>query len=410
MTINENVRIGLDALLSHKLRSLLTMLGIIFGVAAVIAMTSISAGARRELMESIKTLGVNNIIVNVVEPDDEQEKKDHLKANPKWLNLADAEALKALLEDVHYVVPIRRIEEHVYMPEENKSGLIGTTPDFANVFNVQLQSGRFLSDSDLAEKKSVAVITTPLQRKLFPITPPIGKRIKVNKDWFTVIGVIDAPGGGFSALGMDMPNMEEDVFVPMSTVNSRRGVVSGQPPLQSILVQVKKPENVRPVAAAMHRTMERRHRGVADYQIVVPIELLKQSQQTQHIFNIVMGAIASISLLVGGIGIMNIMLSNVLERTREIGIRRALGATQKDVVFQFLLEAIMLSVFGGLIGIVMGFGMAWGINIFAGWRTAVGPFAVFLAFGVSAGVGIIFGWWPAKKASEMDVINALRYE
>ena len=205
--------------------------------------------------------------------------------------------------------------------------------------------------------------------------------------------------------GFEIPSMERDVYLPLSAMETRFPHESQRSPLQSIIVQAENEDQVRAMAVAIERILARRHRNTADFDVIVPVELLKQSQQTQRIFNIVMGAIASISLLVGGIGIMNIMLSNVLERTREIGVRRAVGATRRNVVSQFLLEAMLLSVLGGLIGVILGGLMAWAITLYAGWTTVVGLWAILLAFGVSAGVGILFGWWPAKKAADMNVIN-----
>ena len=410
MTLGESLRIGLDALQAQKLRSFLTMLGIIFGVAAVIAMTSISSGARRELLETIQKLGVNNIIVKTIEPDDADQKKENLRTNPDWLNLEDVRSIRNLLPEAGNVVPFRRVEKNVTLPEDRKSALVGTWPEFLNVLNVDISAGRFLTKSDEANKATVAVLSEALKRELFPLTDPIGEKVKVDRIWFTVVGVVEPPMGGFSGAGLNMPNMQRDMFVPLATLDAYYSVEKGEEPLSAVLVQSATPDRVRADAAAVERILARRHRGAKDVEIVVPVELLKQSQQTQRIFNIVMGAIASISLLVGGIGIMNIMLSSVLERTREIGVRRAMGATRQDVVMQFLLEAVLLSIIGGAIGILLGFGMSWSISAYAGWRTAVGPGAVLLAFGVSATVGIGFGWWPARKAADMDVINALRYE
>jgi len=410
MTLGENIRLGFDSLVSLKLRSFLTMLGIIFGVGAVIAMTSISSGARSEMLESIKGLGVNNIIIKIRTPEDSEELNENKKINPRWLNLRDVESIRELFEDTKRVVPLRRIERTVHLPQEEKSALVGTWPELQSAFNLKQVEGRFIRETDQFHKAPVAVITTSLKRKIFPLESPLGKKIKVDRGWYTVIGVVEPSGSSFSSIGLDFPDMTDDIYVPLETLNSHCPVERGSTPLAGIVVEVNKAENVQPVAAALKRVMNRRHRGATDFEIVVPVELLKQNQKAQKIFNIVMGAIASISLLVGGIGIMNIMLSSVLERTREIGVRRAVGATRRDVVFQFLLEAVLLCIIGGIIGVILGMFMAWGINLYAGWKTIVGPGAVLLAFGVSASVGIIFGWWPAKKAAEMDVINALRYE
>jgi putative ABC transport system permease protein len=410
MNISENIKLGVESLMGLKVRSFLTMLGIIFGVAAVIAMTSISSGARQEMMETIEVLGVNNIIVKVFEPDDEDIAKENRKKNPKGLNLGDVAALKELIEDSERIVPLRRVEKNIYMPTLEKSSLMGTWPEFLEVFHLDITAGRFLKKSDSQSRAMVAVITEPLRRKLFPLTNPLGQKIKVDKLWFTIVGVVDPVGGGFSAIGLDLDDMSRDIYVPLETLNAKLPVENDENQLASLLVEATNANKVQSVAVLIKRILDRRHNGVKDVEIVVPVELLKQSQQAQQIFNVVMGAIASISLLVGGIGIMNIMLSSVLERTREIGVRRAVGAKRGDIVTQFLLEAVMLCIIGGVLGIIIGVVMAWGINVYAGWRTAVGLWAVLLAFGVSASVGIIFGWWPAKKAAEMDVINALRYE
>jgi putative ABC transport system permease protein len=410
VTLAENFRIGIDALLAQKLRSFLTMLGIIFGVAAVIAMTSISAGAQSEILDAIQNLGVNNIIVSAKEPDDRDQVQENRRKNPNWLTVEDKAALRELLTDASPIVPIRRVEEKVKLPQQAGAGIVGTSPDFQVVFNTRLTAGRFISADDNDQRAPVAIITETLRRDLFPLENPLGKQLKVKDSWFTIVGVIQPPLGGFTSAGLDLPDMSEDVYVPLETLNARFAINRSKSPLEAIVIRVLDENKVRSVAIAAERVLTRRHHQAEDFDIIVPVELLEQSKQTQRIFNIVMGTIASISLLVGGIGIMNIMLSNVVERTKEIGVRRAMGARRSDVVSQFLLEAVLLSMFGGLVGVVVGVTMAWSITRFAGWNTSIGPFAVVLAFGVSATVGIVFGWWPAKKAAEMDVINALRHE
>lgn len=407
-TYSENIRIGLDALLAQKTRSLLTMLGIIFGVAAVVAMQSIGAGARQEVMEAIRVLGVNNIIIKSLELEDKELEKA-VETNPKRLHPKDAQALRKILPNVRYVVPVKRLDATIRVPQEVKISVVGTSPQYQEMLTLPISEGRFLTASDENGKMPVAVISQPLKRRLFPIERASGKKIKVGKTWFTIVGVVDPPGAA-GVRGVEVRDMSLDLYCPLSTLKNKFGIDRSTSPLDEIKLQVTDESYVPTTSIAAERIMKRRHRDAGDYEIVVPVELLKQSQQTQRIFNIVMGAIASISLLVGGIGIMNIMLSNVLERTREIGVRRAVGAKQSDVVSQFLIEAVLLSVVGGLIGILIGILMAWSITVYAGWATEVGILAVIVAFGVSAGVGVLFGWWPAKKAAEMNVINALRYE
>ncbi len=409
MTIWENVRVGLDGLYSHKLRTFLTMLGIIFGVAAVVAMQSIGAGAKKELIEAIRLLGVNNIIVKALELE-EDELAQELEKNPRQLWHGDADALKEIFPEANYVVPIRRQPGNVMFPKRDRIQVVGTTPELLEVHNHRLIEGRFLIDSDLSGAHNVAVISFAIKRDLFPLATAVGERIKIDNAWFTVVGVVSPPAGGVPGADIQVEDMSRDVYIPLETMRYRFAQEEGVSPLQEIIVQVADEKLVTSMSTAIGRVMQRRHRGAEDFSIIVPIELLRQSQQTQRIFNIVMGAIASISLLVGGIGIMNIMLSNVLERTREIGIRRAVGATRQDVITQFLIEAVMLSLIGGFIGIAIGWGMSWGITLYAGWTTVVGIPAIVMAFGVSSAVGILFGWWPAHKAASTDIINAIRYE
>jgi len=409
MTLSENLRLGMTALLAQKLRSFLTMLGIIFGVGAVVAMQSIGAGARKEMLDAIRMLGVNNIIIQATELSGE-ERRVSLTKNPKQLFEGDVLALRSTLSTISQVVPLRRREATTRLPADTRVNLVGTTPEYMDLLNLDVVEGRFLHATDFDEKQPVTVITDFLKRELFPLEPAVGKRLKVQSAWFTVVGVVRVPEGTSNMGGFEIPSMERDVYLPLSAMETRFPHESQRSPLQSIIVQAENEDQVRAMAVAIERILARRHRNTADFDVIVPVELLKQSQQTQRIFNIVMGAIASISLLVGGIGIMNIMLSNVLERTREIGVRRAVGATRRNVVSQFLLEAMLLSVLGGLIGVILGGLMAWAITLYAGWTTVVGLWAILLAFGVSAGVGILFGWWPAKKAADMNVINAIRYE
>lgn len=411
MKQSENIRLGLNGLLTHKLRSFLTMLGIIFGVGAVVAMQSIGAGAKKEMLEAIKTLGVNNIIIRWNETKD-NELSDAITANPRQLNIRDVRALEEIIpaENITVVVPVRYDEMTIRIPKEVEINLVGTTPEYRDLHQFPLISGRFLIPSDLEEKTSVGVLTRSLKRELFPLRPGVGNRVKIGDQWITIVGIVESRQGGEELKDFDARDTGMDLYLPLSTVETRFGSDPSRSPLQEIVLQVRDEKMILPVATAAERILDRLHRSVKDYKVVIPVELLRQSQQTQRIFNIVMGAIASISLLVGGIGIMNIMLSSVLERTREIGVRRAVGATSSDVVAQFLIEAVMLSFIGGIIGILLGSLMAWIITVYAGWTTVIGPVGIIIAFAVSASVGILFGWWPAKKASQMDVINALRYE
>jgi putative ABC transport system permease protein len=254
----------------------------------------------------------------------------------------------------------------------------------------------------------VCVLGAGIKRDLFYFRDPLGARVKIGDDWFTVVGVMEHKlAGGAEMAGNDM---NQQIYIPLSTSLQRFTLDPFESEIDRIVARVGEPERVREAANIIQTTLARRHSNAADYQISIPEELLRQRQQTQRIFNIVMGCIAGISLLVGGIGIMNIMLASVLERTREIGIRRAIGATRKDIMGQFLVEAALLSFLGGMIGIILGWSMSYVITLYAGWKTIVSIFSVILAFGVSATVGILFGFYPARQAALMDPIESLRYE
>ncbi|HEX04148.1 MAG TPA: hypothetical protein ENH10_03195, partial [Bacteroidetes bacterium] len=267
VTLAENFRIGIDALLAQKLRSFLTTLGIIFGVAAVISMTSISAGAQSEILDAIQSLGVNNIIVSILEPEDTDLLLENRRTNPNWLTLEDAQAIRDLLTDAGAVVPIRRVEEKVHFPVEGGSGIVGTSPEFQTVFHIRLIAGRFISDDDVNSRAPVGVITETLRRELFPLSNPLGQQVKVKKSWFTIIGVIEPPLGGFTSAGLDLPDMSDDVYIPLSTLNARFAVKKTESPLEAVVINIPNENKVRSVANAAERIISRRHRKAEDFQI-----------------------------------------------------------------------------------------------------------------------------------------------
>ena len=410
VALGEVARTGVDGIRTHKLRSLLTTLGIIFGVASVVAMLSIGEGAKREALEQYGLLGIANVIVNDAPRDDDLAEDDGPAAFSPGLRIDDAESLAEVIPLVSRSVPVRRIEETVrYARERARATVVGTHADFADAMHLRVTSGRFLRSSENAATARVCVLTALLARELFAFEDPIGDRVKIATDWYTVVGIVEAtppPEGGDDVIR----DTSRDVYVPLSNLRHRFDRETGTSEIDQIVVEMREPEAVGQGAALIQRTLERRHNGVIDFELVVPVELLRQKQATQRIFNIVMGAIASISLLVGGIGIMNIMLASILERTREIGVRRAVGATVRDVMLQFLLEAVAVSVLGGVLGVLLGFGITRAIAVYAGWRTMVSPAAVVLAFTVSAAVGIVFGYYPARRAARLDPIESLRYE
>lgn len=408
MRLGEAFRTSVEGLQAHKLRALLTALGIVFGVAAVIAMLAIGEGARREALEQIQLMGIRNVLVYDRPLDDVSEGEGRGNLS-QGLVLADADAIRRALPAVENVVPERRVERNVRRGRESvEATVVGSTPDRLEVFELGLERGRFPDALDEAQAARVCVLGPRLRRELFHFEDPLGQELKVGKQWFTVVGVLDARAGTGS--GPEEKGAAYELLVPLRTAMLRFHRDPFESELSRLSVRVREAGQVREAASILDRLLTRRHGEIDDYRIVVPEALLRQRQATQRIFNIVMGAIAGISLLVGGIGIMNIMLASVLERTREIGIRRAVGATRHDVMAQFLLEAVVVSFLGGILGIVLGFVLSRIIATAAGWTTVILPLSVALAFGVSAAVGIVFGFYPARRAARMSPIECLRYE
>jgi putative ABC transport system permease protein len=409
--LSENLRIGLRSIAVHKLRSALTMLGVIFGVAAVVAMLAIAGGARREAVEQIRLLGTNNIRVRHLELSGEAREAAEQKGS-SGLSAEDAAIVEANLPPGVRLAPLRFVDEPVIGRRgEVAARVVATDADYGRVTDFRVAQGRFLSELDLDDAKRVAVIGDEVRRDLFPFRHPIGQRMRVGDGWFTVVGVMESKTlREGRATVIQVRNLNRDVYIPISTANGRFANERSSDAIQEIALRVPQAEQVASVAGIARRLIAGAHRGVADFEIVVPAELLSQAQTTQRVFNIVMGSIAAISLLVGGIGIMNVMLTSVTERTREIGIRRAVGATRRAILAQFLVETVLISAGGGVVGILLGFAMARGINLFAGWETELSLLSTAGAFGVAALVGVVFGIYPARRAANMDPIAALRFE
>ena len=437
----ENLKIGLAELKSNKLRTALTMLGIIFGVGAVIAMLSIGEGARQETLEQIELMGTNNIIINQKAIKTDAKGKDQNKASfSPGLSLKDAQAIKELNPFVEEVTYQKELPTTIiYHSEILQTKIVGTTAEYITIYNSQLASGTFFKKHHLDDFANVCVIGPGIKQKLFKFEDPIHKQIKIGTSWFTVMGVVASKNVSSSgATNLGMRDFNNEIYIPYTTLAykmamsdeeqqtmffgggmrfSMRGMMGGDQgevvdriSVDQVTVKIKKDLPVDQAGDLISRQLLRRHYGTEDYEIVIPEALLEQRQKTQKIFNIVMGAIAGISLLVGGIGIMNIMLANILERTKEIGIRRAIGATRSDVLNQFLYEAMVISIMGGLLGVFVGFILTSIIATYAEWRTIITPFSIILAFVVSVLIGIGFGSYPAKKAADKDPIESLRYE
>jgi putative ABC transport system permease protein len=449
--------ISLEAVFLNKSRSLLTALGIIFGVAAVIAMMAIGSGAKQEILDQIKLVGVNNIIIkpiikgktskesadNSSSSSESEEGKESKEKYSPGLTLKDAKAIKELIPSVDKVSPEVNYETFIVKDGvRSPAKLNGVTPDFFYMFGLDVNQGQMFNQEQLEMGKSVCIIGPVVKTKLFKQQNPIGQFIKCGHVWLEVIGVLENRNVTKNATeNLDISDYNNTIYAPIQTLLLRfqnrslinpddlgggegfydygdfafsfstgEGGASNRNELDKITVQVKESGMVTPTTDLLKRLISRRHSGVEDFEIKIPELLLKQEQRTKDIFNIVLGVIAGISLLVGGIGIMNIMLASVMERIKEIGIRMAMGATRKDIVIQFILEATLISLTGGIIGILVGVIMAKLIMQITGILTIISGLSIFISFGVSAAVGILFGYMPAKRASSQDPVESLRHE
>jgi len=408
---SSSIRIGFRGLLLRKVRSLLSTLGIVFGVAAVISMMSIGEGARREAIEQIKLLGTNNIRIQQLSLMGERRLEAERRAS-RGLTYDDALLIRDTFPALVTVSPLKFVNTEVRF--EGRQGIaqvIGTSPEYGEVTDFRVMRGRFIAPIDLLETKNVCVLGSEVKHELFGYRDALNAEIRIGDEWFTVVGVMEQKvNREGKAAAIKVRRINRDIYIPVTTA-FRRFSSTGDPfGIQEIAVRVDQAENVSPIARLIQGMLKQSHRGVQDSQVMVPEELLAHAQQTQRIFNIVMGSIAGISLLVGGIGIMNIMLANVSERTREIGIRRAIGATKGDILAQFLVETVLICLAGGVIGILLGFGLAIAITRYATWTTGFSLASVRIAFGTSASVGLIFGLFPARRAAQLDPVQALRFE
>jgi len=408
------LKMGLASLFAHKLRSLLTMLGMIFGVGAVVAMLSITAGAQKEMMSFIDQLGVNNIIIEAREAVDQNELQT-VRAISPGLTFRDFRAISENVTGLVAITPRKRFKPQRVLPKtaQEPPQLIGVLPNFVEINSLKLVGGRFFTDDENRASAPVCVLGESAKVNLLGYDDAVGKYVKINDTWLQVIGVLTPQAGGDEDVeGAQAANRNNLVIAPLNTVMRRfedntsflKDEIDGiymkvQPTIDSI-------ETSNVVRAILTAT----HKDAGDFTVIVPAGLLEERRRTQSIFSIVMICIAGISLLVGGIGIMNIMLATVLERTREIGIRRAIGARQADIVRQFLTEAVMISIMGGLIGIAFGFTLSRVIASVAGWSTVVTGSSIAVAFGVSVFIGLLFGIYPAVQAAKLDPIEAIRYE
>ena len=410
--------LGIISIWRHRLRSFLTMLGIVFGVCSVIAMLAIGEGASFEAQEQIRQMGSQNIIINSVKPPDtESASQQQARMSEYGLTYKDLERIRTTIENVTITVPERLIRSDViYRRKRLDANAIGTVPWLLENSSLRIQRGRFFSLQEFADARNVCIISAELAERLFTIHDPIGQVIAVKGDAYQVIGIMEpAARSGESQEGSQLLTL----YMPLTAAKTRLGDIimtrtAGsmnieKVELHRIVVAVSDENAVVSVSEVIRGLLERNRRQI-DFEIVIPLELLRQAMATKRIFSIVLGSIAAISLLVGGIGIMNIMLASVTERTREIGIRRALGARQRDIVVQFMTETILLSGSGGIIGLIIGVIIPFFITFYSGMNTVIVPWSLFGALGISVLIGLIFGIYPAYRASRMNPIAALRHE
>ncbi len=415
-----NIRLGVKTLLLHKLRSFLTMMGVVFGVGSVVAMLAVGEGASKEALEQIRKLGSTNIIITSVKPAEDESGGQRSPFSVVMFGLLyeDERRSRETFDEIERTVPVKIVREEGRLRERTlELRVMGTTADWFELVRRKLIAGRTLTPRDGQRRAGAVVLTEYGARRLLATERTIGQSLRIGGEYYEVVGIVQSEsgqGGSFQT-----PDQDIDAYIPIDVARERYGdfvteisagsLLRESVELHQIIVQLDKIENVEPVAAGLDRMLAGYH-PKDDYRISVPLALLRQAEATKRTFNIVLGSIAGISLLVGGIGIMNIMLASVTERTREIGIRRAIGAKRRQIIGQFLIETVVLSTAGGLIGVTIGLLIPWLVTWLAGMPTVVTGYSLVLALGVSMSVGIVFGIYPARHAANLDPIEALRHE
>ena len=404
-------REAVEELWRRRLRTLLTLLGLIFGVGAIVAMQAVGEGSKREALRLVESLGLRNLIAEV-KPQDEATLKES-RARSLGLSVADAHAALAVVPGADKFAAEKRIRTHTVFSDTGRSDAqaSGISADWFELSSLQVAAGRALNAEDEATLAPVAVLGHQAAANLFPGVDPVGQLVKVNHVWLDVVGVLtDRDLGKEDFEGVPLGSESNRIYVPLASARARFRFQPQEDEIDRFLLRFDAPTQLAAGAGVLSAVLDQRHAGIADYQLVVPQQLFQQHQQTQRIFQVVMGAIAVISLVVGGIGIMNIMLANVLERRREIGLLRALGARKRDVIAQFLREASVICISGALLGLVFGGVLAYLIATFAGWQVAWAPVPILLSATFCALVGLAFGVYPARQAAQLDPIAALRHE
>jgi putative ABC transport system permease protein len=414
-----NIKLGVKNLLLHKLRSMLTMLGVVFGVGSVVAMLSVGEGASKEQLERIRALGSDKIIIESMKAiEEESGAAMRLPLSVYGLLYEDEKRISEVFPQVKHTVPAKIVRREGRLGERVMDlRVVGTTPTWFELVKREKLAGRALLDNDMGDKSGVVVLTETGARKLLAAESSIGQSLRIDKEYFEVIGIVRNESS--KTPGLSTPDQDVDAYVPITAARERFGDINSRRTsgsfererveLHQMIVQVDSTDDVEKVADGISAMLKRFHKKT-DYRMTIPLALLREREATKRTFNIVLGSIAGISLLVGGIGIMNIMLASVTERTREIGIRRAIGAKRMQIVIQFLIETTVLSTIGGAIGIGIGVALPWIITYNFNMPTVVTGQSLVLSFGVSMAIGLFFGLYPAVRAANLDPIVALRHE
>lgn len=427
------IKVGMKNLLLHKLRSLLTLLGVILGVGSVIAMLAVGEGSKKEALERIRNLGADNVIIRTVRPSYEDEDEGRSRSSDDddtrpnvvqyGLTHSDLDVLRSTLPTISRAVPVALTNTHVSRQRNRmpNARVLGTTTEFIEIKRLNVERGRFISAVDISNSWNVVVLAAGAAQSLFQFEDPLGEHILIGDDVYRVVGVLAGQSSGNNTPGaVGQKDLNNDIYVPISCVQRRLGEMqevraSGgrsfeRTELSEITLTVGEERFVSQTAEMARQVLERRHADAKDFSIQVPLELLAQAMEEKRMWNMVLGSIAGISLLVGGIGIMNIMLASVTERTKEIGIRRALGATKRAISVQFLVETIILSSTGGVLGVILGVTIPTVVSMLTDLDTVISWWSVVLSFAISVGVGVVFGWYPAQRAASLNPIVALRHQ
>ena len=430
-----NISLALEGVIANKFRAFLTALGIVFGVAAVIAMMAIGKGAQQAIIEQLESIGTNNMMIKAITPqemadasEEESEEESEKKKFSPGLHIKDVYALQSLIPTLKSISPEIAIKDRLTHRATSKQGLcVGVWNDYFDIFNLPLKEGNFFTPYHLENASPICVVGAEIQKKYFQNASPIGQRIKCGNEWLTIIGVLKRKNtGSLSSAATTVENHNALIYIPASTAiqrlqnrsridsrdigrrRGRSGAAKNYHQLDRVILKVADGDKLRSTADVVKRAILRRHNGMEDVSFDIPELLIKQRQSTQQTLNFVLAIIAGISLLVGGIGIMNIMLASVLERIKEIGIRRSVGAGQKDIIYQFLFEATLISLLGGMVGIGLGIVTAELIAGSAEIETKIDLWSILLSFGVAVGIGLLFGYLPARQAAQHDPVKALR--